>query len=215
MQFGAFWCILATNVWLSSSTSMDNLLVGTEWGVAGWPFLLHMPPSSKMFVRIQLSVVEMIQCSKHNKYNSQHENHHSLRTLKPLGNAVWHKILSVTSSFAEWKLMLLVWWHEGHVVWSVKVLSWECSWLTMTAWWQRAVSKSGTLSLSQHGCPISFKPGWGDRVKAVLATITVFLIYHGSLRSPVFPSSVYFKLTSIIVLSTTWATSTDSHLVPW
>ena len=27
-----------------------------------------------------------------------------------------------------------------------------CSWLTMTAWWQHAVSKPGTLSMSQEGC---------------------------------------------------------------
>ena len=31
----------------------------------------------------------------------------------------------------------------------------------------------------------------------------------------VYPSSVYPRLISIIVLSITWATSTDSHLAPW
>jgi len=61
-------------------------------------------------------------------------------------------------------LMLLVGTQEGHPAckkycrdnvcpWQIKI-DWliECCWLTMTVWWQHAVSKTGTLSLSEEGC---------------------------------------------------------------
>jgi len=35
----------------------------------------------------------------------QRENSHSLRTLNLRGNAVWHKISTIMSSFAKWKLI--------------------------------------------------------------------------------------------------------------
>jgi len=51
----------------------------------------------------------------------------------------------------------------------------------------------------------------GKRQLNININVTVII----SLLS-VFPSSsVYLKLISIIVLSITWATSTDSHLAPW
>jgi len=37
----------------------------------------------------------------------------------------------------------------GRVLGLQKALPQHRSWLTMTAWWQHAISKSGTLSLSQ------------------------------------------------------------------
>ena len=43
-------------------------------------------------------------------------------------------------------------WATGRVSGLLKVLPQQCSWLTMTAWWQQAVSKSETLLLSQEGC---------------------------------------------------------------
>jgi len=58
-------------------------------------------------------------------------------------------ILSYTYAFSA--LTLLVRRHERHLL-CKKFCHKQCSWLTMTAWWQHAVSKSGTLSLSQEGC---------------------------------------------------------------
>jgi len=59
----------------------------------------------KIFIDMQPLMAEMIECSKcdSHTYSNKHE-YYKLRTLKLLGNAVWQKISSVTSSFVKWKL---------------------------------------------------------------------------------------------------------------
>jgi len=48
--------------------------------------------------------------------------------------------------------MLLVGQEEGYLA-CKKVLLQQCSWLTMTAWWQHAGSKSGTLIVTGEMLP--------------------------------------------------------------